>query len=55
MVIFITGPHSPGINLQRARTQLRLLESMEENAPEMEMIVKKIYLKPTDYSKTCFY
>lgn len=31
----------PGHNLQRARTQLRLLESMEENAPEMEMIVKK--------------
>jgi hypothetical protein len=31
----------PGHNLQRARTQFRLLETMEEHAEEMEVIVTK--------------
>lgn len=33
----------PGQNLDRARTQLRLLEDMEKKLPEIRMILQKIY------------
>ena len=33
--------HRPGQNLDRTRTQLRLVEEMEQNWDEMAQIVKK--------------
>lgn len=33
----------PGQNLDRARTQLKLVEDMEKKLPEIKMILKKIY------------
>lgn len=36
------GVHRPGQNLDRARTQLALLESYAENAGEMEAIVREV-------------
>ena len=35
--------HRPGQNLDRCRTQLRLIESIEAQEPEMQAIVKKLH------------